>query len=205
MRARVQRYLNIKGEIAFPQNIDMRAIIPVYDLSIPPISELLNLPGSFGNINLAGVGPVYVGIIDNPYLATIGREFPTSIVIESMNGRLYSDAAGRLAMAGDTIVIEMQLSQDNGLNYTIYATWKFECLAAVVGPLEFQFGSANGSESEFYQFGVLGHVVRDGRSSWPFPDWRNSYYLRLSIALLSGGLFPANTFVIVQPWGRLIY
>ncbi len=93
LRDRIANDLNIKGEVSFPQRIDMRALIPVYNFqSSPPYQKFLKYSNS---INLGGTTGYSFRIFDmtdvNPR-----RDYG---IIEKFWLRAYVDAAGRAALA----------------------------------------------------------------------------------------------------------
>jgi hypothetical protein len=93
LRNRIANDLRIKGEISFPQKIDMRAIIPVYNFQA---EEPFTTRERRGNSNIGGTNSLTILLadmfIENP-LADHGEinEWHVSVLL---------DAAGRAALAG---------------------------------------------------------------------------------------------------------
>jgi hypothetical protein len=189
MRDRIAADLRIKGQYSCPQQIEMRAIIPVYDFS----RAVNRTPGLYRDIDIALAGQPSAQLI----------LLPTNIVnyldliIRSLYLAILFDAAGRAAIVAATngIVIELGVQQyddfDTGTVNIIGRSVIYPgTLAATECRLHWGIGEEN-----------LGLVTQRN----PAPQLRylppvnglicvnNKYRFVLTIYLSLGGNFPANT------------
>ena len=116
-RERINRDLNIQGNLSCPQNVDMRAIIPVYDFKLPNKKTFIESQ-PFLAVDIGGLPGAYYLMIDQAIPPYFGLDYSIA-TLRAFNFRLQLDIAGRAAMAlaGDWITFFMRSYTPAGFNY----------------------------------------------------------------------------------------
>jgi len=163
--------LNIKGPRTCPSNIDMRAIIPVYDMN-PQSRRTKVFPKALMGFNLGNQNNFTSYVLpENPW------ELNLHTIFRNIYFEAYSDAFGRAALVGEWVTAQFFVRQATPTGN----------LDIIVGRVRWLIGASDSpdlhlvycSDDNEPLYGTLTEISADYPEVAPYCRWKFQNYFRL--------------------------